>query len=88
MAFSNLGPPTTLPANTQTRWEYWLNAARSDFGLQTACADIKSPNQGAWHVARDQGKRREDSGRTTYTVIIVNQGPGAATHNLQGGGGV
>jgi hypothetical protein len=51
-----------------------------------ATADMKTPNQGAVHLADNQRKKKDNNGVATYYVHIVNQGPGGCWHNLQGGG--
>lgn len=83
MAFSNVGPLTFLAQGQSVTWSYSFGADR---GTQFATADVKAPNQGAVHVADNQAKRKENNGSATYFVLIRNQGPGAAFHNIQGGG--
>lgn len=83
MSFNNLGPLTLLNQGGEAWWWYTRGG---DFGAQHACADIKTPNSGAVHLADMQRKRKENDGSVTYFVRITNQGPGSAWHNLQGGG--
>jgi TnpA family transposase len=83
MAFNNLGPLTFL-APGQTA--YWWYSFGSDHGTQFASADVKTPNQGAIHMADQQRKQKNNDGITTYYVDIHNKGVGACFHNLQGGG--
>ena len=83
MAFTNVGPLTLLAPGETAYWSYSFPADR---GTQFASADVKSPNQGAVHVADEQAKRKENNGNATYFVQIRNRGIGGAYHNLQGGG--
>jgi hypothetical protein len=83
MAFTNVGPLRYLSQGQSSYWEYWYG---DDHGTQMATADVKAPNPGSWHVADSQRKRKNNDGTATYSVTIVNQGPGPAFHNLQGGG--
>ena len=86
MAFKNIGPLTFLAPGTTVTWNYSYS---TDMGPQVACADIK---RGGHHraspvfVADQQGKQLQRNGNATYFVNITNKGPGAAFHNLQGGG--
>jgi hypothetical protein len=92
--FNNVGPPVYLIQGGQTTWRY---AFGGDQGSQMATADIKLPNgdgiNPAVHLADCQRKQLYiyySAGReyrdATYFVNIINQGPGPAAHNLQGGG--
>jgi hypothetical protein len=83
MSFNNAGPLTFLAPGQTAFWNY---SYPSDHGTQFASADVKAPNQGAVHVADEQGKRKENNGNATYFVQIHNRGTGGAFHNLQGGG--
>jgi hypothetical protein len=83
MAFNNLGPLTFL-APGQTA--YWWYSFGGDRGTQFASADLKTPNQGAIHMADQQRKQKNNEGVTTYYVDIHNKGVGSCFHNLQGGG--
>jgi hypothetical protein len=49
---------------------------------------VKVPNAGGIHLADQQTKEKDNSGFVTYRVVITNEGPGVAWHNLQGGGNV
>jgi hypothetical protein len=84
MAFNNMGPIRLLNAGQSTYWQYWWSG--QDKGTQLATADVKSPNPGSWHIATNEGKRKDNDGSATYEVTITNVGPGSAYHNLQGGG--
>jgi hypothetical protein len=83
MAFNNVGALVFLAAGQSTTWSYSYGGDR---GVQFAAADIKTPNQGAIHLADNQRKRKDNNGNATYFVNITNQGPGGCFHNLQGGG--
>jgi hypothetical protein len=83
MAFGNVGPLTFLAEGQSVNWSYSYGG---DHGTQYASADVKTPNQGAVHLADQQRKRLDNSGNATYFVDITNQGPGGCFHNLQGGG--
>ena len=83
MSFTNVGPLTFLATGQTAFWSY---SYPGDRGTQFASADVKAPNQGAVHVADEQGKRKENNGNATYFVQIHNRGTGSAFHNLQGGG--
>ena len=85
MAFNNVGPLTLLNPGQTAYWWYTRNNGEG-VGTQFASADIKTPNSGAVHLANDQRKEKDNTGRTTYFVSITNQGPGVCWHNLQGGG--
>jgi len=84
MSFSNMGPLTFLAQGQTASW--WFNRGGGDAGTQFATADIKTPNQGAVHLADQQQKMIDNNGNATYFVNITNQGPGGCFHNLQGGG--
>jgi len=43
VAFSNLGPVTSIGPGQTQRWFYVRNGG-ADFGFQHAAADIKTPN--------------------------------------------
>lgn len=83
MAFNNVGSLIYLAPGQQTRWWYSFGADR---GFQHAAADVKTPNSGGAHIADQQTKAKYNDGSATYWVTIINQGPGGAWHNLQGGG--
>jgi hypothetical protein len=83
MAFNNVGPLTFLAPGQTAFWSYTYGA---DHGTQFASADVKTPNQGAVHLADQQRKRKDNNGNATYFVAIHNQGVGGCFHNLQGGG--
>ncbi len=83
MAFNNVGPLTFLAPGQTAFWSYTYGADR---GTQFASADVKTPNQGAVHLADQQRKRKDNNGNATYFVAIHNQGVGGCFHNLQGGG--
>jgi hypothetical protein len=83
MAFNNVGALTFLAQGQTASWNYSYPA---DHGTQFASADVKTPNQGAVHLADQQRKRKDNNGNAAYFVNITNQGPGGAFHNLQGGG--
>lgn len=83
MAFNNVGPLTYL-ASGQSAW--WTYSYGGDHGTQFASADVKTPNLGAIHLADNQTKEKDNNGHTHYGVRILNEGPGGAFHNLQGGG--
>jgi hypothetical protein len=83
MAFNNTGPLTFLAQGQSAFWRYSFGGDR---GTQFASADVKTPNQGAMHMADQQAKEKDNNGNTTYFVRITNQGPGSCFHNLQGGG--
>ncbi|MHA4866634.1 hypothetical protein ACXZ1M_02905 [Duganella sp. PWIR1] len=83
MAFNNVGPLTFLAPGQTAFWNYSYG---SDHGTQFASADVKTPNQGAVHMADQQRKRKDNNGNATYFVNIHNQGVGGCFHNLQGGG--
>jgi hypothetical protein len=85
MAFNNLGPLTSLSPGGRAYWWYERNGGQ-DFGTQFASADVKVPNAGGIHLADQQTKEKDNSGFVTYRVVITNEGPGVAWHNLQGGG--
>lgn len=84
MAFNNVGPLTFLAPGQTAFWNYSYGA---DHGTQFASADIKTPNQGAVHLADAQRKENDNNGNATYFVNITNQGPGGCFHNLQGRAG-
>lgn len=81
MAFNNVGPLTFLAPGATA---YWWYSYGDDHGTQFASADIKTPNQGAVHLADNQ--RKDNDGVATYYVDIHNQGVGGCFHNIQGGG--
>jgi hypothetical protein len=83
MAFNNVGPLTFLAAGQTAFWHYSFGA---DHGTQFASADVKTPNQGAIHMADQKLKQKNNDGGTMYFVDIHNLGTGACFHNLQGGG--
>jgi hypothetical protein len=83
MAFNNAGPITFLAEGQPVGWSYSFGG---DQGTQFASADIKTPNQGAVHLADQQRKQVDNNGNATYFVTITNQGPGGCFHNIQGGG--
>jgi hypothetical protein len=83
MAFNNVGPLTFLAAGQSAEWNYSYG---DDHGTQFATADIKTPNEGAVHLADQQRKVKNNEGVATYFVTITNQGPGGCFHNIQGGG--
>jgi len=83
MAFNNIGPLTFLAPGQTASWSYSYG---DDHGTQFASADVKTPNQGAVHLADQQTKRKDNNGVATYTVNIHNLGAGGCFHNLQGGG--
>jgi hypothetical protein len=83
MAFNNFGPITWLNEGADAWWQY---GSGGDSGVQSAGADIKTPNQGGVHLADQQCKELDSDGNATYFVHIRNQGPGGCFHNLQGGG--
>ena len=83
MAFNNVGPLTFLAPGQTAFWSYTYGA---DHGTQFASADVKTPNQGAVHLADQQGKSKDNNGNATYFVAIHNRGVGGCFHNLQGGG--
>jgi hypothetical protein len=83
MAFNNVGPLTFLAPGQTAFWSYTYGG---DQGTQFASADVKTPNQGAVHMADQQRKRKDNNGNATYFVNIHNQGVGGCFHNLQGGG--
>lgn len=83
MAFNNVGSIVYLDAGASAWWWYSFGGDR---GTQFATADIKTPNQGAVHLADNQRKKKDNNGNATYYVRIQNQGPGGCFHNLQGGG--
>ena len=85
MAFNNVGPLVSLSPGQHAYW--WFNRNNGqDFGTQFASADVKTPNAGGIHLADRQSKEKDNNGATTYRVVITNEGPGVAWHNLQGGG--
>jgi hypothetical protein len=53
MAFNNLGPLTFLAPGQTAFWSF--NRGGGDAGTQFASADVKTPNQGAVHLADQQG---------------------------------
>jgi len=87
MSFNNFLSPTFLAEGGQAWWWYTFGGDR---GTQMATADIKRPNGDgrgpAVHLADEQRKQLDNNGNAIYFVHIVNQGPGPAWHNLQGGG--
>jgi hypothetical protein len=83
MAFNNVGALVFLSPGQTAFWNYSYGGDR---GTQFASADVKTPNQGAVHIADQQRKRLTNEGNATYFVNITNQGPGGCFHNLQGGG--
>ncbi len=83
MAFSNVGPVTSIAPGATHRWWYSYGG---DHGFQHAGADVKTP--GAELIAFDQSKKIEDNGSVTYFASIRNVGPVPALYNLQGGGAV
>jgi hypothetical protein len=83
MAFNNVGPLTFLAVGQSAFWNFSYG---DDHGTQIATADIKTPNQGAVHLADQERKEKANNGVATYFVKITNQGPGGCFHNLQGGG--
>ena len=83
MAFNNVGALVYLAQGAATTWNYSFGGDR---GTQFASAQIKTPNQGAVHLADQQRKKVDNNGNATYFVNITNQGPGGCFHNLQGGG--
>jgi|GEM_PF-772139 len=87
MAFNNLGSLTFLNEGGDAWW--WFSFG-GDRGTQLATADIKLHNGDgrgpAVHLADNFRKQLDGNGNATYFVHIVNQGPGPAWHNLQGGG--
>ena len=83
MSFNNVGGLVSLAPGQTVYWEYWWGG---DQGTQMATADVKTPNDGAWHNAFDQRKRKDNNNNATYSVTIRNDGPGVCWHNLQGGG--
>ena len=83
MAFNNAGAVTFLAEGQSVVWNYSFGGDR---GTQFASADIKTPNQGAVHLADQQRKRKDNNGNAAYFVRITNQGPGGCFHNIQGGG--
>ncbi|QJD88713.1 hypothetical protein HH213_00440 [Duganella dendranthematis] len=83
MAFNNVGPLTFLAPGQAVTWSYTYGGDR---GTQFASADVKTPNQGAVHLADQQRKAKDNNGNATYFVTIHNQGVGGCFHNLQGGG--
>ena len=83
MAFNNALAVTFLNPGETAFWNYTFGGDR---GTQFASADIKTPNQGAVHLADQQRKVLDNNGNATYFVAITNQGPGGCFHNLQGGG--
>lgn len=85
MAFNNVGPLTYLAPGQTAYWWYSYGNGQ-DRGTQFASADVKTPNQGAVHLADQQRKEKDNNGTANYYVNITNQGPGGCFHNLQGGG--
>lgn len=83
MAFSNVGPVTSIAPGQTLRWWYSYGGDR---GFQHAGGDVKTP--GAELIADDQSKKNENNGSVTYFVSIRNAGVFPALHNLQGGGAV
>lgn len=83
MAFNNVGPLTFVAPGHTVTWQF---SNGGDLGTQFASADVKTPNQGAVHLADQQRKKKDNNGAATYFVNITNQGPGGCFHNLQGGG--
>lgn len=83
MSFNNVGPLIFLAPGGAFNWFYTFGG---DQGTQFASADVKTPNQGAVHLADQQRKKKDNNGNATYFVRITNQGPGGCFHNLQGGG--
>lgn len=83
MAFNNVGALVYLAPGAATTWHYSFGG---DHGTQFASAQIKTPNQGAVHLADQERKMIDNNGNATYFVNITNQGPGGCFHNLQGGG--
>jgi hypothetical protein len=86
VAFSNLGPVTSIGPGQTQRWFYVRNGG-ADFGFQHAAADIKTPN--CELLAFDQSKILNANGTVTYFVSIRNTNSQiACLYNLQGGGAV
>jgi hypothetical protein len=86
VAFSNLGPVTSIGPGQTQRWFYVRNGV-ADFGFQHAAADIKTPN--CELLAFDQSKILNANGTVTYFVSIRNTNSQlACLYNLQGGGAV
>lgn len=83
MAFNNVGALTFLAPGQTAFWSYSYGGDR---GTQFASADVKTPNQGAVHLADQQRKAKDNNGNATYFVAIHNLGNGGCFHNLQGGG--
>jgi hypothetical protein len=83
--FTNFINAVWLDAGQSTTWWYFFGTGVDALSV-FATADIKLNNQGAWHRSVNFGKRLLNDGRAWYEVTIINDGPGGAFHNLQGGG--
>jgi hypothetical protein len=87
MAFNNLGDVVTLAPGGATSYNYFfVNFA--DAGAQFAFPDIKSRGApfGRLVTAFNQAKRKTPNGGVIYSVDMRNEGSGAVSFNLQGGG--
>jgi len=89
MAWSNIGPFTTLEPGQSITWVYaWPDG--KDMGLQIAGPNTTAtPGDLGTAVASNQGKQVNGIDNVNYVVTITNVGTredGGVIHNLQGGG--
>jgi hypothetical protein len=76
VSFSNVGPLTFLDPGRTAFWNYTYGP---DHGTQLATADIKTPDQGAVHLADQQRKVLDNNKNATYFVNITTKVPAAVS---------